>query len=271
MDLYLIQRKIKNNFKKILPKNLIPLSKKVLHFYYSHKHFNHKIAQRYEYEHTVDYIQKREKFNDVYKTFEKIKSERLESKTAYQYFRFTNFFENEKDFLSFYHDMSNKNCLEIGSGVYGILALLPEIKKRYIMEPLLDKYRQAQLNLFGKTLFFSDVVPYSKKAEILEQDLVNKIDGCIFCRNVLDHCENPWKILENIAQYALPGSKLFLWTDLWHFAGLDEGHINITNNKKEFEDRIKSLGYQIDRVLPDQTDESFLFKTLNYGCVATKI
>jgi len=52
---------------------------------------------------------------------------------------------------------------------------------------------------------------------------------------VIDHCEDPLKILHNIPEYAAPGCYLYFWCDIWHLTGLDEGHHNITHSEAMME------------------------------------
>lgn len=255
-------------FKYSLPLFIIRFFKKIRFFYYTNKKFNHTKAQEYEFKHSSNYINSDGDFNKIFSNYKKIIKEGNRSITAYNRVSFTGFFNSYEDFVSFSLTMENKNCLEIGSGPYGILNFMPWIKKRFIIESLAEEYKQDQISTFGNTLFSDDIFIYSQKAEILEKPLISKIDGCIICRNMLDHCEWPYNVLENISQYAVSGSKLFLWTDLWHFNDLDSGHRNITKDVQSFMDKIVSLDYNIDFILPDQRGDS---ETLNFGCVATKI
>ena len=121
------------------------------------------------------------------------------------------------------------------------------------------------LRLFGKTWYTDDIELHPLPGEHLIDELNCQIDGAIICRNVLDHCDKPMKVLENIAAYAKPGCYLLLWTDLWHLRGHDEGHSNITLDRNAFEQHISSLGFEILYSFEDGQRH-----TINYGCHARK-
>lgn len=119
-----------------------------------------------------------------------------------------------------------------------------------------------------KLFFTDDIKCYSQEAEKYIQDLEHSITGFVFSRNTLDHCENPWLILENISRYAAPGCILLLWTDLWHLKDIDEKHGNIIRDKDIFEEKLISLGFKIDSVFSDVREDK---STIEYGCIATKL
>ena len=101
------------------------------------------------------------------------------------------------------------------------------------------------LNVFSRIFIewkisSADIVPDN---EFLQYD--GKIDGAIMCRNTLDHCADPIKIMDNIVKYAAPGCFLFLWTDLWHKYGVNEGHRNICEDVGAFKNEIESRGFEI--------------------------
>jgi hypothetical protein len=121
------------------------------------------------------------------------------------------------------------------------------------------------LRLFGKTWYTDDVElrPLLGGHSIDELDC--QIDGAIICHNNLDHCESPFRVLDNIAAYAKPGCQLLLWSDLWHPRGHDEGHSNITSDRNAFEKHISSLGFEIVHSLEDAQPS-----TVNHRCRARK-
>ena len=124
-----------------------------------------------------------------------------------------------------------------------------------------------ECELYKRTWYNDDLELYAHPAEDLISELVGAIDGAIMCRNTLDHCADPMRVLENIAAYAKPGCYLLLWTDLWHLHGHDEGHRNITTDKEGFKKSIRDLGFEIlysfDGVRQDGS-------TIEYGCRARK-
>ena len=111
----------------------------------------------------------------------------------------------------------------------------------------------------------NDMILYSQNAEMRVPRLRNKIDGAIVCRNVLDHCENPNKVIENMAKYAKNGCYLLLWSDIYHKKGHNEGHANITKSKIELENFIKKNNFKIQHKFSLGKRN-----TINYGCVAIK-
>lgn len=268
--------KIKSAARHILPsfvvnflKKIENLLKKIRGFYYANKNFNYYKAQAHEFYFGVNWM-KKGNFKQAYNCWELAKQEGVGSTTAYKRISLTTdptFFSDKHDFDNFCKKVSDKKCLEIGSATEGILVLMPWVDERIIIDPLIKKYRESQLTLYGKTFLTDDIKLYDQKAESLIPEIVGKIDGCIVCRNTLDHSEEPWKILEKIGEYAADGCVLLLWTDLWHFEPLDAGHRNITKDVTLFENKIKEIGFDIEYVLPEIRDRR---QTIHYGCVAIK-
>lgn len=269
--------KAKRIGRQIIPPVVITLLKKVPEqlekvrgFYYAHKKFNHTNAQKFEFDFGVYWMVKKGMFANAYAGWEQAKKEGMYSKTAYD--RITSqtdphFFRDKSEFDDFCRKTDGKKCLEIGSATEGILAIMPWLTKRTIIDPLVVKFRDVQRNEFGKTIFTDDVQLHGQIAEIVMPELVGKIDGCIVCRNTLDHAVDPWKILENIGAYAAEGCTLLLWSDIWLLRPADVGHRNITKDPAEVENKIKALGFDIVRKLPEIGDHR---PTIHYGCVAVK-
>ena len=218
--------------------------------------FSHEKAQRYELDSARNWIS--EKFPGVYMDWKNPSSDHSRF--------FMEWFDNKADWIKFVNFITNKNCLEIGSGPSGNIIYLGSAKSRSIIDPLIYDYRATQLDMFGKTWFTSDIALYPGIAEYKVSTLEGTIDGCIICRNTLDHCAEPMRVLENISKYALPGSYLLLWTDLYHIWGHDEGHHDVTRRREDFVRTINRLGFQIEH--------SFVKLgrgTVNFGCRARKI
>jgi len=99
-----------------------------------------------------------------------------------------------RDYLSTSNMLnSNTFILEIGSGAYGILTYLQESKNRFGIDPL--------------ETYYSSVPAFSNKRDKLVQYLTakgeslpfdEKMFDLIILDNVLDHCENPSKVFEEI-------------------------------------------------------------------------
>jgi hypothetical protein len=136
-------------------------------------------------------------------------------------------------------------CLEIGSGPFGYLGPAWWIERRAVIDPLVDFYRAAELEVAGGTFFGEGVETYAVAAEELVDGLVGAVGGCVVCRNALDHTEDPLAVLWNIAHYALPGCFFLLWTDIWHLAGPNEGHRNITRCPEVLDRLLEGLGFEI--------------------------
>jgi hypothetical protein len=117
------------------------------------------------------------------------------------------------------------------------------------------------------TFFTPDIDGYSVAAETRVATIVGKIDGLIVCRNCLDHCDDPLVVLQNIAEYATPRCWLFLWTDIWHLHGPDEGHQNITRSQSVMRALLDGLGFEIiqeGRVIGKSAE------CVEFGCIARK-
>ena len=209
-----------------------------------------------------------DKFMELVRDVEALKDRDSYENLIYSSDYIHNFFRAIETYRVFSDEIQDKRCLEIGSGPIGVLALTPWIKKRIIIDPLLREFKKFQLDYFGKTFFTDDIEAYSQNAELFTPSLEDSITGFIITRNALDHCEDPWKILENISRYACSGCKLLLWTDLWHLKdALGNEHRNITKDVDGFEKRIKDFGFRINRTFSDVRPDK---PTIEYGCVATK-
>lgn len=261
---------------RLLPRAIIDLLKKIgkqfnkiKRFYYSHRTFSHTDAQAFEFNFGVKWMKKGE-LERSYTYWEQAKKEGIYSQTAYE--RITantspHFFQDKNEFDDFCRKTDGKKCLEIGSSTEGILVYFPWLTKRNLIDPLTAKYRKVQLNDWGKTIFTDDIKIHDQVAEVVIPELIGKVDGAIICRNTLDHTDDPWKILENMGAYAAEGCTLLLWTDIWHFNLTDPGHKNIVEDPAVLENKIKDLGFEIMRRLPDT---EYHPDSIHYGCVAVK-
>ena len=96
------------------------------------------------------------------------------------------FFVNEKDnWERFAEYLTDKVCLEIGSGPEGSLSRWWWVKERIIIEPLVERFKKKQLENYNKTWFADDIKLHARCAEEFIPELSNAIDGVILCINVI--------------------------------------------------------------------------------------
>lgn len=268
--------KLKRVGRQIMPPTIIDLlkgvgglSERVRGFYYAHKKFNHAAAQKFEFAFGIHWMMKADNFLKTYAWWERAKKEGIYSPAAYERISLQTsslFFRDKSEFDDFCRKVDGRRCMEIGSATEGVLAMMPWLDGRIIIDPLIVKYRDSQRSEWGKTIFMDDIRLCDQIAETVIPDLVGKIDGCIVCTNTLDHTTDPWKILENIGRYAAEGCLLLFWSDIWLLRPADVGHRNITKDPAVLETKFKELGFDIVRKLPEFTDRP----TIQYGCVAAK-
>jgi hypothetical protein len=201
--------------------------------------FDHTKAQKYEIDHNAVTI--RETFKDVYEAVDAEKRRDGLWQSAHDMW----LQGDEALWSKISEQMRKGKCVEIGSGPYGYLAPCYWIKDRVIIDPLVDRYREVQLDVLGKTFFDEAVWALNITAETRVPELVGKVDGAIICQNALDHCEDPLAVMMRIHEYAMPGCYLLLSTDLWHHVGLDDGHQNITREEGIMDALIRGLGFEI--------------------------
>lgn len=274
-----IETATKNNFyfrpwarrtlKKILPAPAIHFLVKVQNYFYQHVAFDHERAQKYELEHSLVHLREsQDRLKSVFEEFEKIKAnkEYAIDVHARRYF----FEDNQEKWESFAKTLTDKTCMEIGAGSVGMLTRLWWIKKRIIVEPLLNALRAGSLEIIGKTFFTDDMDLRSQNAEDLIPEFVGKIDGVIICTNAIDHADRPLRIIENIGKYAAAGCRLMFWSTLYYPHGHNEGHRNVMESAVKFEEFLKSQGFRIDHRVP-QGMLPLKNEEVGYGCLATKI
>lgn len=261
---------MKRLLRKMIPSFLLPFLRRVRNMrrlYYSRRPFDHAKAQKGELESAQGFMKSDDALLALLEKTEDLKARRLDEYLVREVPYIRDFFRDLASYQEFCEGMEDKLCLEIGGGPIGALPLMPWIQNRVVIDPLLDEYRRFQTDTLQRTFFGDDVTGYSQNAEVLMQDLKGRVTGFISFRNALDHCQNPSQVLSNIADYAAPGCKLLLWTDLWHLDDLDAKHRNLTKNPEEFEQQLVELGFRIDRRFRDVRDGE---ETLEYGCIATK-
>jgi len=235
--------------------NILSKIKKRLIKFKDHANFDHIKAQTYEMDYASKWLD-----DNFERVFREISNKKKQKKVISD-----EFFKNKYLWNKFIKYIENKTCLEIGSGPAGALIRWYWTKRRIIIDPLVSEYKRLSIEKFGKSFFTDDIILYSQNAETYIPNLRNKINGVIVCRNALDHCENPIKVIENMAKYAKSGCYLLLWSDIYHKKGHDEGHTNITRSKAKFENLIKKSNFEIQYKFSLSKRD-----TINYGCVAIK-
>lgn len=225
--------------------------------------FDFNKAQEYEFKYSKLWLE-----NHYEKMLSDIDELRSSKKKRAHYFDL--FFNNdEKEWEIFSEQVKEKNCLEISSGPCGIFPLWGHwiTGKKTIVDPLILRYDKYLKEAFGRS-WFENVELIASGAEILLDKLVGTIDGFILFRNGIDHFDKPFDALKNMTDYAKSGCILLFWGDIKHLEPVDEGHMQIVcESEAEFESHLVNLGWNIKRRTPALRDA----RTLEYGCVATKI
>lgn len=201
--------------------------------------FNHRSAQQYEILSARGTM--RRAFAEVYSAWERERAKGGLWQGADDQW----FLGDAALWTTFVAHVKDRTNLEIGSGPVGYLAPCYWMKRRVVIDPLIDKYRAYQVKRFGKTFWTGDIETHAVPAEKTVEELRGAIDGCIVSRNALDHMDDPLAALETIAEYAASGCYLLLWTDIWHVDGGDVGHRNITRSANVLDKMLDGLGFDI--------------------------
>jgi len=180
------------------------------------------------------------------------------------------FFENDpQTWENFAESIKDKRLLEIGGSCFGVTAMWTFVDDRVLIDPLIEKI-DAVLSFVMERSWYHGTKKYSQTAEKFIPELEGAVDGCIYVRNCLDHTAHPWGILDNIGKYAAPGCHLLLWNHITHPSNTP-GHVTITEDPKEIEDYIASLGFEIVRpVIHGGPAGVIKDDHVDYGCVAIK-
>lgn len=148
-----------------------------------------------------------------------------------------------KEMELFIEHIRDKKCLDIGCGWAPYTRYIWTCGQKYMIDPLVSKYKEMEHSSLGYT-FFDDAIIYSIGAEEIIPELINSIDGFIFCRNAIDHSEDPLAILNAISEYAMKGCYLLFWSDIWIPTGGDVGHRCITKSIPVFNKLFNGLGFK---------------------------
>jgi hypothetical protein len=201
--------------------------------------FNHRAAQTYEMLSAQGTMQR--DFPQVYANWERARAAGSLWQSADDQW----FLGNADLWKAFVEHVRDRTNLEIGSGPFGYLAPCYWMKRRIVIDPLIDDYRVYQMEHFGKTFWTPEIETHAVPAEQLVEPLRGAVDGCIVSRNALDHMEDPLAALEAIGAYAASGCYLLLWSDIWHHDGGDVGHRNITKSSGVLDNMLGGLGFDI--------------------------
>jgi hypothetical protein len=222
--------------------------------------FDHQAAQDYEITYAKQWLQ--QSGADIWQTIDT-------SKTGVPKVHpliLNEFFQSDDEIWdSFAENIRGKSILDIGTGPVPTPSLWHWAGAKYAIDPLSVEYDRLCREIFGRS-WYDDVDARTDEAEILQRDLVGKINGVIVCRNCLDHCREPYLILANISAYAATGCALMLWTDLYHLDGHDHGHTDITCDRDGFRRVVEAMGFKIIREVPVLLDRP----TVQFGCFAIK-
>ena len=136
---------------------------------------------------------------------------------------------------------TNFDVLDVGCGPRTMLEFFSECKKTLI-EPLGDQYKKLY-NSKGHEFLNGDPL-YCVPAEQFVSELENKFDF-VWCHNVLDHCYDWKRVLENIFRYLKKGGSFYIATD----AGFppNDGHPGIETTAvfmKEMERYVSEYHYK---------------------------
>jgi hypothetical protein len=201
--------------------------------------FNHRSAQTYEMLSAQGSM--RRDFPEVYAKWERERA----AGGLWQSGDDQWFLANADLWTAFVEHVRDRTNLEVGAGPFGYLAPCYWMKRRIVIDPLIDRYREYQLSRFGKTFWTADIETHALPAEQIVEPLRGAVDGCIVSRNALDHMEDPLAALTALAEYAAPGCYLLLWSDIWHRDGGDIGHRNITKSPAALDKMLDGLGFAI--------------------------
>jgi hypothetical protein len=210
-------------------------------------------SQDYELRHAIAYMNTDE-FRSV-----------ISSDTEYGKLMVRQFFDrDERLWEEFKTAVSGKTGIDIGPCIWSPLASWDFLSRRIAIEPLGEKTKAFQREQFGRS-FFDNLELLAHGADVFVPELDGKIDGIVYCRNMLDHTPKWPIVLANMSRYAAPGCMLLLWTDYNHHGAADEGHYEICEQAADLKRLVEQLGVEILREHADT--ERF---EANWGCVAKK-
>lgn len=110
---------------------------------------------------------------------------------------------------------SNTKILEIGSGAGGIITFLNESNNRFAIDPLENFYSSVQSFVDQR----DKNVKY-KTAMGEELPFENKFFDLVIMDNVLDHCENPQKVMEQVNRVLTEEGLIYFKQNTYNYWGL---------------------------------------------------
>lgn len=106
----------------------------------------------------------------------------------------------------------NTGILEIGSGATGILTFLIESEQRFAIDPLESYYSTVFSNLRDKTVKY-----FNAKGENLPFE--DKKFDLVIIDNVLDHCENPSKVMNEAVRVLKENGSIYFRQNTYNMYG----------------------------------------------------
>jgi len=144
----------------------------------------------------------------------------------------------------------NTSVLEIGSGMCGILTFLNECRDRYAIDPLESAFAEmaSVTTLRDKAVKYFTAVGEDIPFDAEKFDLV-------ILDNVLDHCENPEKVIREINRVLKPGGIIYFRQNTYNYYGkfarslmevflIDKGH-PFTFTKTNLKQLFKKAGFNL--------------------------
>lgn len=155
-----------------------------------------------------------------------------------------------QDADAFLAHIKGGTAIDVGCGSIPAIIHPHGLGRRIALDPLARKYKLLQRKLWGGS-FFDDLEVISEPAEQWNDSLRGVADVIIY-RNSLDHTDDPFVALKNIAEYAAEGCYFLFWSDIWHNYPTDEGHRNITKDKIIMDSYFYSLGWDWENGIESQ-------------------
>lgn len=221
-----------------------------------------EVSQDYEFEHAYHFMDS-EAFRKIHDDLVNGRLRVSEGNT--NELMLQEFFDKSLDeWSAFVEHITGKTCLDVGPCAISPLGSWDVASSRHIIEPLHEKIAAWQIENLGRSAF-EGLTCHSQRAEQPVDALRGAVDGAILCRNMLDHTPQWPFVMQVISEYAQPGCRLLLWTDLDHRGTEDVGHYNITTDVGSFQRLVQSFGFRIVRTCNDPNRAE-----LNWGCFAIK-
>lgn len=153
-------------------------------------------------------------------------------------------------FLPHFKITENIKILEIGSGAGGTITFLSESNYRFAIDPLenfyssVAKFRKQRDKNVNYKAAIGEYLPYK-----------NGFFDLIIMDNVLDHCSEPSKVMQELKRVSKPESFIYFRQNTYHLWGrfirtimefftIDKGH-PFTFSKSQIYKLIKDYGFQI--------------------------